>query len=139
MAIKNKSEKGRFAVVGIANTVIDFGVLFLLSILGLPEIPANIASTSSALCFSFFANKKYTFKSSGTNVARELTLFIIVSLIGAWVIQSAILYITLPLLDNLHLSEYVSLFIAKVLAIAVGFVWNYFMYSKVVFKKQEEA
>lgn len=136
MAIRNKAEKGRFVVVGVANTGIDFGVLFLLKIVGLPEIPANIISTSIAFCFSFFANKNYTFKATGTNIARELTLFIIIALIGAWVIQSAVLYATLSLLSNLHLSEYVSLFIAKIAAVGVNMVWSYVMYSRVVFKKE---
>lgn len=137
MAIKNKAEKGRFVVVGVANTGIDFGILFLLKLLGLPEIPANVISTSAAFCFSFFASKNYTFKSTGTDIKRELVLFIIVALTGAWVIQSAVLYITLSLLSNLHLSEYISLFIAKVMAVGVGLVWSYVMYSRVVFKRNE--
>lgn len=138
MTIKNKAEKGRFIVVGVANTGIDFGVLFLLKIMGLPEIPANIISTSAAFIFSFFANKKYTFKSSGTNIKRELTLFIIVALIGAWVIQSGVLYITSSLLSSLHLSEYVSLFISKCAAVGVGMIWSYVMYSRVVFRKSSQ-
>ena len=139
MAIKNKAQKSRFLLVGVGNTTVDFSVLFLFKALGLSEIPANLISTSFAFCFSFFANKKYTFKTSEANVARELTLFIIVSLIGAWVIQSAVLYITLPLVSNLHLSSYITLFIAKIIAIGAGMIWNYTMYSRVVFKEQDKS
>ncbi len=137
MAIKNKAQKGRFAVVGIANTIIDFGVLFTLKIAGLPEIPANIVSTFTAFCFSFFANKNYTFKTSGTNVARELGLFILVALTGAWVIQSLVLAGMLSVLSPLHLSELITLFIAKIIAVGAGLIWSYVMYSRVVFKSKE--
>lgn len=137
MAIKNKAEKGRFVIVGIANTAIDFGVLFLLKFLGLPEIPANIISTSAALGFSFFANKTYTFKASGANIKRELILFVIIALIGAWVIQSLVILVTQSLLSPFGLQEYVSLFIAKITAVGVNMVWSYVMYSRVVFKKDE--
>ncbi|MEO5950658.1 MAG: GtrA family protein [Candidatus Saccharimonadales bacterium] len=139
MAIKNKGQKGRFIAIGGINTLIDFSVLFLLKSFGLPEVQANIVSTTAALCFSFFANRKFTFKASDTNVTREIILFIIVSLIGAWGIQSVVISISLPLLAGLHLSDYVSLFIAKVAAISVGLIWNYFMYSHVVFRKKKTS
>ena len=137
MAIKNKAQKARFAVVGVGTTVIDFGTLFLLKILGLPEIPANIVSTSAAICFSFFASKKYTFKSAGTDIVREMTMFLAISLFGAWVIQSIVIMITLPLFEDFGAPELVALFIAKVAAISVGLIWNYVMYSRYVFKHRE--
>lgn len=137
MTIKDKAQKGRFAIVGVANTVIDFGVLFLLKILGLPEIPANIISTSTALCFSFFASKKYTFRAAGNDIVREMVLFIIISLFGAWVIQSLIILGAQPLLERTGLHSLIALFVAKVAAVGVGLVWNYVMYSRFVFKNKE--
>ena len=51
--MKNKAQISRFAVVGLVNTVIDFGLLFLLTFLGLPKITANTISTGLAFIFSF--------------------------------------------------------------------------------------
>jgi len=70
--VKNKAQIGRFAIVGTANTIIDFGLLFLLTFLGLPKLAANTVSTGTAFVFSFFANKKYTFKSTSKNIKYEI-------------------------------------------------------------------
>ena len=137
MAIKNKAQKIRFVFVGFLNTVIDFSFLFLLKSIGLPEIPSNIISTFIAFSFSFFANKTYTFKSSGGNIIREMILFTVVALFGAWVIQSFVLWSSLNIISSIDISEYAKLFIAKIIAVLVSMVWSYIMYSRFVFKKSK--
>lgn len=134
MAIKNSSQKIRFITVGGINTAIDFGVLFLLKSLSLPVIPANIISTSCAFCFSFFANKKYTFKTDNANIRRELILFVIVTLFGLWVLQALVIQFVTFALSGVSLPEAVTLLIAKLLATVVSLTWNYTLYSRVVFK-----
>jgi putative flippase GtrA len=136
VAIKNKSEKLRFGAVGVVNTLIDIGVLFTLKSLGLPVVSANIISTTVAFCFSFFANKKYTFKTTGTNVKREIILFVMVTLFGLWVLQNLVIVAATALLAGSGLSDSVILFVAKILAICVSLVWNYSLYSRVVFKRK---
>lgn len=130
----NIGTKLRFGTVGAANTAIDFGLLFILRALGLPVISANIISTTAAFCFSFFANKKYTFKSRGGNLKRQMTLFVIVTLFGLWILQNAVMQLALLPLSELGLSGETSLLIAKAIATLVSLVWNYLMYSRVVFK-----
>lgn len=137
--IKNKSQKLRFILVGVCNTTIDFALLFTLKTLGLPVISANIISTSAAFCFSFFANKKYTFKSIIGNVKREILLFVIVTLFGLWVIQTIVIYFASSLLANSQLSNDLILLIAKVVATIASLIWNYTLYSRVVFKPQEKV
>lgn len=127
--------KFRFVLVGGANTAIDFGTLFILRALGLPAISANVISTTLAFCFSFFANKNYTFKSNSSNVKRELLLFVIVTLFGLWVIQSGLIALLLPVVAPLGFSEDITLLVAKVLATLASLTWNYLMYSRVVFKR----
>lgn len=134
MVLKNSSTKARFLVVGSANTAIDFGLLFLLKAFGLPAISANIISTTTAFCFSFFANKKYTFKTSDTNIKREIALFIVVTLFGLWVLQTLVIGAVTSFLQNTSLSQEVLLLIAKLCATIVSLIWNYVMYSRVVFK-----
>lgn len=138
MAIKNSSQKARFILVGGVNTAIDFGVLFLLKSLGLPAIPSNIISTTAAFCFSFFANKKYTFKANQTsNIKRQLFLFIVVTLFGLWILQTIVIKLALLLLTGIILPEAMALFIAKVCATVASLTWNYILYSRVVFKKED--
>lgn len=132
---KNNLQKARFIAVGGANTVIDFGLLFVLKGLGLPALSANLVSTSAAFCFSFFANKKFTFKTTNTNLKRELTLFIIATLTGLWGIQSLVIMIISPIVAGFGLSDGMTLLAAKICATIASLTWNYIMYSRVVFKQ----
>lgn len=138
MTIKNKEEKLRFAIVGSTNTVIDFGILFSLTFLGIPSLIANLFSTSTAFCFSFFANKKYTFKSSGGNMKRQIVLFMIITLIGLWGVQTVVIQLVGFALAGTTLSGGVVLFIAKISATIASLIWNYTLYSRIVFKKEEQ-
>ena len=80
---KKHADKLRFTIVGSINTVIDFSILFTLTTLFnvLKEL-ANFISTFVAFLFSFFANKKYTFKSTSKNLKKQFLLFTIVTLFG---------------------------------------------------------
>ena len=120
---KNR-QKIRFLLVGGTNTAIDFGLLFILNTLGLPRVPSNIISTGVAFIFSFFANRNFTFSANSGNIKKQMTLFIIVTLFGLWVIQPIII----SLISNL--------LVGKIIATAVTLVWNYLFYSRLVFKKE---
>ncbi len=131
--MKNKQRIIRFGLVGGANTALDFGLLFLFKSLGLPVITSNIISTSVAFCFSFFANKKYTFKTTDRNVKREVVLFIIVTLFGLWVLQTLVIKAVTALMVPSGLAPDIILLVAKLVATVVSLVWNYVLYSLVVF------
>lgn len=135
MAVKNKAEKIRYTVVGSFNTVVDFGLLFILSWLGLPVIAANITSSTTAFIVSFVANKKFTFKTTDTNVKREIILFVIVTLFGLWVLQSIIILAVKPVVGLVFSDDNLILLFSKLAATAVTLVWNYVLYSRVVFKQ----
>ena len=121
-------------MVGLANTVIDFGLLFALRALGLAIIPANMISTAAALTFSFFANRRFTFASSGGYLWQAVN-FVVVTLIGLWVLQPVVLLIGTGILTP-SLGEGWALFVAKVIATVVSMVWNYLLYDRVVFRGQ---
>lgn len=131
--MKNNQQKLRFLAVGGFNTALDFGLLFVLKAFGLPVITANIMSTTIAFCFSFFANKKYTFKTTDTNVKREIVLFIAITLFGLWVLQTIIIKLVTYALEPYGLPSDVTLLVAKLVATVVTMVWNYVMYSRFVF------
>lgn len=133
--MKNKSQLIRFGLIGVINTALDFGLLFILKSVGLMATTANIFSTSIAFVFSFFANKKYTFRSSATNVVREMILFVAVTLFGLWVLQTGVIWLVLPHLSKLLRSSEMGLLVTKLIATAVSMTWNYILYDKLVFKK----
>ncbi len=134
-SLKNKQQAGRFALVGAANTLLDFGLLFLLRSIGIPTIVANFVSTTIAFLSSFVANKKYTFKTKNANLRREVVLFVLVTLFGLWVLQSFVLWLTIPWLETTLTSHQYALLMAKLLATIVSMTWNYVLYTKLVFKK----
>jgi len=103
--------------------------------LGLDKIVANIISSTTAFIFSFFANKKYTFKTTDTNVAREMVLFVIVTLFGLWVLQTLVIWLTTPMAVAIFHDTSYALIASKLLATVVSMTWNYLLYSKLVFKK----
>jgi len=133
--LKNSHQVVRYGVVGFVNTVLDFGLLFLLRSIGFPVEFANICSTGIAFVFSFFANKKITFKTTDTNVAREMVLFVIVTLFGLWVLQTPVINLTMPLINHLVHNQNIALLFAKLIATGVSLLWNYVLYSRVVFKQ----
>ena len=132
---------GRFAIVGVGATAIDFILLLTLDTLTpLPVLAANVIATFTAFCFSFVANKKYTFRMSGTSVVREMALFTAFTLFGLWVLQSIVIHWVLPITSSLAESHEIALILAKLLATLVSLSWNYITYSRFVFvhKREEE-
>ena len=132
--MKSSAKPLRFILVGIANTAIDFFVLFGLTALGVELILANMISTSVALTFSFFFNRSFTFRSSGRKTTQILG-FLAVTLVGLWVLQPLILVFFVPLLTPVFDRE-LSIIGSKMLATVVSMVWNYLLYDSLVFKKR---
>ena len=129
----------KFALVGVLNTAIDFGILNLLILLtgitsGLGIIPLNAVSFTTAVINSFFWNKKWVFQSRKD--ANFLTFFAI-TLIGL-LLNSGIVYIITTFVPPVLISsETLWVNMAKVLATGVSLVWNFTGYKLIVFKNRE--
>jgi putative flippase GtrA len=132
------ADKLRFALVGGANTALDFILLFLFVNLGVNKIVANYFSTGISLIFSFFANKSFTFKNKTGNAKKQFGIFLLVTITGLWVLQPLIIWAVTSILESYVLNESALLFIAKLIATVASLVWNYFLYSRLVFKKATE-
>ena len=137
--LKKHAEKIRFIIVGGVNTVIDFGILFLLTSLGIDKLVANFFSTGIALIFSFFANRSFTFKHHSGSAKKQFASFLIITLAGLWILQPIIISVCTTALAPHITNSAINLFIAKLIATVASLVWNYLLYSKLVFKKIEEA
>jgi putative flippase GtrA len=131
--IHQHSQKIRFAMVGAINTTIDFGLFFLVGLLSHSPILANYISTTCGLSFSYFANKKFTFKAAKGNPRKELALFLLFTLVGLWVLQPISIAVALTVLSSMH-TEWQKLLCAKLMATIVTLTWNYLTYSRFVFK-----
>lgn len=133
----NKQRVARFATIGVINTALDFGLLFLLTHLGLNPIVANYISTGTAFIFSFFANRNITFKGSSGKIHHQIALFFIVTFIGLWIWQPLIILGVDKLLANSGYSDGVTLLIGKLVASVFTLVWNYVLYARLVFKTKK--
>lgn len=136
--MKKHAEKFRFALVGALNTALDFALLFLFTGSGVHKIPANYLSTGIALLFSFFVNKSFTFRSKSGDARKQFALFLIITLAGLWILQPVIILSVDNLLASTGWSENIILFVAKIVATVATLIWNYLLYSRYVFKKQEK-
>ncbi len=143
---------GKFGLVGIINTLLDFGLfnLFTSSLVGFSLYQANIISTTVAMAFSFFANKRLVFKQEGGNLLKQALVFVAVTGFGLWVLQNGIIKLLVdvwpaPLnlaysvvqvlgLDQILSQDFVTKNGAKAVATLVSLTWNYVLYKKVVFK-----
>ena len=134
--LKNHITKLRFGIIGAINTILDIGILFALSgIFSIPKVPANIISTTVTFVISFFANRKYTFKpASSQHIVREMILFTGITLFGLWVIQGIIINVLTPSFMSLNITGELALLYAKLIATGASMVWNYILYSRIVFR-----
>ena len=137
-SVKSSTSKKplKFAIIGVANTGLDFLILNILVLIGLPQIAANTISTGLTMTFSFFMNKKWTFNSNSKNYAREVGLFIAFTLFGLWVIQNGVIWLTVHYLPHFGLSDLIVLNIAKLVASVFSLTWNYLTYDRFVFRKK---
>ena len=129
----------RFAIIGVANTGLDFLILNVLVIVGLPEIAANTISTGIAMAFSFFMNKKWTFSSESKNYMQEIILFLVFTLFGLWVIQNGIIWLLVNHAPHFGLGDGLFLNVAKLIASPVSLTWNYLTYDRFVFTNKKKA
>lgn len=112
----------KFGVVGIIATVIDFGVLYVLSQpLGMdPVISAGISFCVS-LVFNYVASMRYVFTHrEDMSRSREFVIFLVLSLVGL-AINEAIMAAGVAVLGNSALAVMGT----KVLATAIVMVWNF--------------
>lgn len=126
----------RYIPIGALSFIIDFSLLKLGLYLGLPLLVANGISTTTAIIFSFFSHRYFTFagyaEADGYNLAshQQFAVFIIVS-------------VTALLLNELLIYFFVKKFslspsLAKVLVSAILFFWNFFLNKILTFRTNKK-
>jgi len=113
----------RFLVVGAGGTIIDFSLLSLLKLLGLPTLPANTISYLAGVINNFYWNRRWTF--SETREQRwnkQFVQFLAVSLVGLLLNDALVVLLEPPFTGWFGRWGYLP---AKAVATVVVVFWNY--------------
>jgi putative flippase GtrA len=138
---------GRFGLVGILNTAVDF-IIFNILRLALSAGVAGVISGTVAMINSYIFNQRYTFKTKQVAPQRIVAFFALTAF-GLYVIRPAIIYVMTkqwlwPAQTAYHITQALGLpfnlkfetdNLALVAAIAVVLLYNYLTYKKWVFQK----
>ncbi|XVS62017.1 GtrA family protein [Actinosynnema sp. CA-299493] len=123
----------RFGAVGSVNTTADLLGYTALVLAGTPVFLANLLSTSTGMASSFVLNRSFTFRARSGPLRAQVALFVLCTASGLWVLQPLVIDTTEGLFgDPTTLTAVTG---PKLIALAFGLVWNYVLYSKVVFRR----
>jgi putative flippase GtrA len=110
-------------VVGAGGTIIDFALLSLLKLLGLPTLPANTLSYLAGVINNFYWNRRWTFSENRERPwNKQFVQFLVVSLVGLLINDGLIVLLEAPF--NLWVGRWGYL-PAKAAATLVVVFWNY--------------
>jgi len=109
----------KFGVVGFSGLFIDFGFTYLCKeVFKIQKYVANAIGFTIAASSNYFLNRIWTFHSMNPEIAVEYTEFLLISLLGLG-LNTLILYFVI---NRFKLNFYV----AKVIAIGIVTIWNFF-------------
>jgi dolichol-phosphate mannosyltransferase len=122
---------GRFMVVGGIGFIFNTIVLMLAVRLGMHPSLGAAMGAECAIISNFILNNAWTFKDRSLTGLALIPKFLQFNLtsFGAVVIQSGTIYV------GTHLFGLPTYFFFYLLGVGIGLVWNYIMYSKVIWKK----
>lgn len=138
-------QAGKFVIVGVINTAIDFAVLNLLMFAtdiaqGAWYAAFKGISFLAAVTNSYFMNRFWTFKGEGQqNKGKEFAQFFVVSCIGFAInvgIASLVVNIIAGQMASLGISAKIWANIGALAATFCSMVWNFIGYKFIVFKKK---
>lgn len=127
---RHLSQSLRFAVCGGIGSLIDLTTLHGLLTYGVSARIAVIPSTLLAVIFVFLSNKFFTFRNRDSHVGHQMLKFALVY--GVAVLSNILISIALITIG-------LNPFLAKIIAIAIGAIWNYSLSHGFVFRKKEEV
>jgi putative flippase GtrA len=121
-----------FALVGVGNTAIDFGVFMLCyNLVELPLIVSNVMAWLVAVSCSYIVNTLTTFSAESGRVLRwrDYISFVLSGVLGV-LATTAVLVV---------MSNFVQIVFAKLLSILAGFLVNFTMSHFIVFRSRNPA
>ncbi|MFH1088295.1 MAG: GtrA family protein [Patescibacteria group bacterium] len=131
----------KFAIVGMGNTAIDFGVLNLLvQIFHWAVLPANVISFSLAVTNSYFFTKYWTFQDKSAKSFQQFGYFMAVNLLGLG-ISTLIIKYGLPM-SEIYWSDLVFSWrynIVKLVSVVIIWVCNFLFYKFIIFGQRKSS
>jgi len=145
----------RFAVVGIANAAVSFGILNLLFFgLHFSKIAASLVSTACAVMFSFVLNRNFVFADTSKRARKQILPFVLVTISGSIGVLNLVYICSVALLERhglwitplihvvtrLHLSQsFVEINLSTIAGAIVSMMWNYNGYRLFVFRHADHT
>ena len=131
---KELTRFARFLTVGALGTFLDFGLLTVFKLIGLPTLPANSLSFSAGVINNFTWNSRWTFADRRNGRGRaQFIQFLLVSLAGLAINNAILLLLEAPLGALIGDAAW-GYAPAKVIATGVVVFWNYFANRNWTFK-----
>ncbi len=151
MAVGSLAQVGKFGLVGVLNTLIDFSIFNALSSRAkFSKVKANLCSTTIAMVFSFVVNRQDVFRGDRGNPFEQAVLFFVVTAIGVYLLQTGVLYLitskwnwparlvssALKATGNQrrNLDDVLLRNGGKACGTVVSLTWNFVLYKYVVFR-----
>ena len=120
----------RFSVVGVSNTLLDLGLYAAftrgIAFLGRFYLLANLGSFVVTTLWSFYWNRRWSFRVRGGSLRAQYIKFIIISAVGLG-LSELVLWTSV---DFFHLHDLAG----KLLTIPVVFLWNFTMHALWTFR-----
>ena len=134
---------GKFAAVGVLNSVMNVGVITLLStVAGVtvgPLIPVfAVVGFAASTTNSYLWNKFWTFQSDTKSHAAEAVKFYSIAAVGA-VLNVGTVSVVVNYLRPVSISSELWIVIGGLCGVAASFLWDFFGYKYFVFGKKAEA
>ena len=127
---------GKFIVVGIINFIVDYGILYVLTVFaGMLTAPANMISYSCGVVNSFLLNRYWTFKIKHSFFSTHFVKFVFVNLVSLGVNTLAVWILVDLYMFNTGLFGMEN-FWAKLIATVFSFTVNFAGNKLLVFKDE---
>ncbi|MCX6501437.1 MAG: glycosyltransferase family 2 protein [Microbacterium sp.] len=117
-----------FALIGAGGAVANLAIVWLLSRLGMPDVPAMIIAAETTILANFLLQERFVFQDMRAEAAGVLSRF------GkSFAFNNAELIVRIPLTALLISSWHISVVIATGLTLIVAFVVRFLFHSLVVY------
>lgn len=131
-----------FGVVGMLNTASDFAIFNVLyGLVHVPLLLANMMTVTLVMSMSLYLNRRFVFGATHKSYASYIAKFLLVTLVGLYVLQNVILVTVLGILEGMQqltgifANHLVQVNIAKAIGVIGSAIWNFTLYRAWVFRK----